>query len=196
MFLSNLVKIFFFAAIICIGLMGCEEDCPPDDNCNPTYHYLSANELSFYNFILQNQSDTIKYYKTNNSIYLFDRTPILLDTSGNCSNQYEYYSAAYLTSINISRIDYIINPYIEDHLPRNFIIMIGTSSCQSFFKINTTNDTSNLDSIQLLDKTFYDVYHRTTEFGGCASAMYYNKQYGIVGFNWQGEWYVLETDSL
>ncbi len=202
--------IVVFSIILFFSINGCKKDCPgdapPDDSipdttdtlgCNPAYHYLTSNELSFYNFLLQ--SDSIIYYKTNSSIYLFHRPGILLDTTGDCSNYYEYYSSAFLTSINISRIDYRINSFVEVYSPENFLIRIGPTGqlgCQSIFKISTGMDTVNLDSIQLLDKTFYNIYYRTVAPTYCCTEMYYNKQYGVVGFNWLGDWYVLETDSL
>jgi len=207
--LFNTIKeVSFFIVIgfliILFGINGCKKDSPCENpncdsipDCNPVYHYLTVNDLSFYNFIFQ--SDSIIYYKTDNSINIFNKPNILLrDTAGDCSNKYEYYSVTFLTSANASRIRYVIYPYVEIHFPQNFRINIGPFQqfgCESTFIISTGTDDPDLDSIQLLDKTFYNVYYRTDDFG-CSSEMYYNKQYGVVGFNWQGEWYALETDSL
>ncbi len=201
--------ILIFSIILFFSINGCKKDCPvdapPEDSipdtidtpsCHPIYHYLTPDELSFYNFILN--SDSLIWYKTNTLIYSFNKPGILLDTAGSCANQWEYYSSAFLTLNIVSRIDYGLNAFDEIYSPQNFIIKIGPDGqfgCQSIFKISTETDTVNLDSIQILDKTFYNIYYRTDNFG-CASEMYYNKQYGVVGFNWLGEWYVLETDSL
>ncbi len=200
--------IYFFAilgSILLLSLASCKKDCPdepppidtlPDTSgCNPVPRYLSADDLSFGVFIY---GDTIRYFKTLNSLYLFDRTEIANSFSGDCSNDFEYFGAAYLTTTNISAINYYLFPHFEPNFPENLFIKIGSTSqsgCLSNFKISTETDIADLDSIQLLDKIFYDVYYRTDDVG-CASEMYYNKQYGVVGFNWQGEWYVLETDSL
>ena len=202
--------IFVFTIILFFSINGCKKDCPddaphpdsiPDTNdtsgCNPVYHYLTSNELSFYNFILN--SDSLIFYKTNTLIYTFNKPGILIDTAGSCANQWEYYSSAFLTLNTVSRIDYSINTFDEIFSPQNFTIKIGPSGqlgCQSIFKISTETDTVNLNNIQLLDKTFYEVYYRTVDPIYCCTEMYYNKQYGVVGFKWLNEWYVLETDSL
>lgn len=202
LFLSLVVVGLF----ILFGVAGCEKDTddntPPNDSipntdtCHRTYYYLNQTEYSFVDFL---NSDTIKYYKNSTSQFLFDRTPVANNYAKDCSSAFQYVASAYLTVGSISQIYYLINPYDTIHFPQNFIIRIGDSGqfgCQSYFKISTGTETTDLDSIQLLDKTFYDVYSRTSEFGGCASGIYYNKQYGVIGFNWLGEWYVLETDSL
>lgn len=200
--------LLIFFALFLLSLPACKKDCspdPPPDSipdtsdtsvCNPIYHNLTSNELSYYDFLLLGNLDI--YYKTNTTINLYTQPGYLLDTIKYCNEAWQYYSSAYITSGNISRINYLLNVYDEAHYPENFIITIGPGGqlgCQSIFEISTGEDTANVDSIQLLGKTFYDVYYRTDDVG-CAFEMYYNKLYGVVGFNWLGEWYVLETDSL
>jgi len=211
---NNYPKIMnYFRLALCLSiiLFSCKKDCPPDipikrlpdfsidsaSKCIPVLYSITTNEFSFIEFF---SADTLRYYKNSaNSTLLFDRINILHDTAhAGCQNNYEYYGTEYQIENQSNIISYYLHPYVEMFIPLNFTIGIGPSGqfgCSSGFKICTENDLPDLDSVQILDKTFYDVYYRTSDLG-CVSDMYYNKQYGVVVFNWQGEWYVLETDSL
>jgi hypothetical protein len=191
-----------------LTIFSCKKECIPDvpedkhlsfvidsaSKCIPTFHLLTDSELSFIDYI----NDTIfPYIDDNNAPYNFSFAGNYRDTVGNCNYQYEYYISNFYSSAFNWLIIYDLHS--SYNLPDNFLIHIGPSGqlgCESIFKISTENDLPDLDSLELLGKTYYNVYYRTVNPAFCATEMYYNKQYGVVGFNWLGEWYVLETDSL
>jgi len=186
--------VFLFSLLI----IGCKPDEPPIV-CEDIYIPLSQEHLSFINSF---ESFTSFYYKNNNdSIILFNNTGSFVnhiyDTLENVCYKYDYKTfGTYNNNLNWG-IGYDLLPLFVDS--NNFIIKVGPNQglfeCESRFKFTIESAVVSFDTLLLLNKTFYDVYHGIDNIG-CIPAMYYNKQYGVVGFNWQGEWYVLETDSL
>lgn len=179
-----------------VSLLG---GCRPDTNsCQPP---ITKVYPDLYEYLADSFYPNVKYKNSGNAFFNFDLLVATLDTTPAtnkpCVNpSFESFSLGYLNNYNVvSVIHYQLLPQPD----RNITIFIGPhNSCESLFFLNvdSLNNYTHFDSLFINNKIFYDVYHRTESPAMCCTEMYYNKQYGVVGFNWQGEWYVLETDSL
>ncbi len=176
---------------------------PIDTTCVSVFSALSTENFSYINSAGQSEgyyfksvsSDSLIYFKfdTLYSGYYDNFTSKINDT---CF----YYESAGLTfrSSNYALlvINYLISPnFIEKS---NFGIDIGRFSSNTCYSRHTLTipKAPDMASAQLGSKTFYDLYHSTTNQFDCCPELYYNKQYGVVAFSWYGNWWVLETDSL
>ena len=179
--------------------------CEPPFHCDEQHYTLSQDGLSLVEY-MDNVQDSI-YFKSNSSGNLIGfgkirkKTSHIYDTLGNICYNYDYIIVAHYTKNSLIRR--LLYTLVGDGptYRNQFIISVGPDehnlSCVSEFKIDPATDTFNFNQINLSNKTFYNVYHRNSSLtNSCCTDIYYNKQYGVVGFNWLGEWYVLETDSL
>jgi len=192
------VKPILFLFILFI--IGCKPEDPPF-HCDIEYHPIPPTNLSFIEGFENYEQLYFRNLSSNNTFPFNTSGTVIyqiIDTTNN-GRCYTYdYGGIVFTNENTSTlIEYDIAA--EFHENNNFQIRIAPfnqqSSCTSIFYFTINTDTIDSDSIQISNKVFYNVFYRTDNLG-CASEIYYNKQYGVVSFNWLGEWYVLETDSL
>jgi len=179
--------------------IGCKPDPDLDPNpCNPPVTKVYPD---LYEFLPDSFYPILKYKNSNNAYFKFDLTVSELDTTPAtnkpCINpSWETFYLVYHSNYNaVSKIEYILFPEPN----RIITFYIGPyNSCESlfFFQVDSMYKYTHIDTLHLNNKTFYDVYYLMEFPTPCCSGIYYNKQYGIVGFNWNYEWYALETDSL
>ncbi len=194
--------------LLTLSISSCKKDCsPPVDppkhhlaidgplsKCSPIVYELNSEDI---NFLPDTNFQIITYFNNNDTFYfnfyLYKDTII-----PNCHFEYHTIQSIYESNSPVGEMIYALNPFYSGDSLNYEIIMgpFGQLGCESIFEISTEIDLYDLDSIQLLGKTYYEVYYRTVNPVFCCSEMYYNKQYGVVGFKWLNEWYVLETDSL
>jgi len=173
---------------------GCKPDDPPPEPCVPPIKVI--NPLLFEYLPDENYSGL--FYKNNqDNILNFEFNYYKYDTSFSpniCNGGGEYLAIEYEQGFE----DILLKYHLTSVDTNLLTIYGGPNSCRSTFYIVIDSIGDKIDTLQLMNETFFNVYHRNaySGSGNCCTEMYYNKQYGVVGFNWQGEWYVLETDSL
>jgi len=180
--------------ILCITLNVLISSCKPDpEPCIPPIKPINA---SLFEYLPDTHYPKISYKNQVGNFLVFDQMVFHNDTEfalNPCNPGAERLSLTYSGNNSVDEIIYIC----LGEPSKNIDVWIGPDICKNMFRLNIDSLSTYVfvDTLDLSNKLFYDVYYRTSN-SSCTSDMYYNKQYGVVGFNWLGEWYVLETDSL
>lgn len=167
--------------------------CKPDDPCDPPIMKINEELFDYMpdeNYGIVNYSDSIG----NINAFALDYYSYHTDYSPNpCNGGAEFLSLTYKSDAAVNRINY----HLYASATNLVTIDVGPNgSCQSRFYIITENLENQIDTLNIYGKTYYNAYLRGGGVGNCCRAIYYNKQYGIIAYNWDGTWYVLEKDSL
>jgi len=189
------VKITSFILILIIS------SCKPEPEPQPCIPPIISIDSGLYGYLPDSMYQKLRYINNSNDYYSFNLLYFNHDTEfavNRCNGGGEFLLVTYEGNNSLKEFTYLIDGGAKN-LFRTFM---GPNQppleCESKFYIVTDSIGLSIDTLQLLNETFYNVYHRNaySGSGNCCTEMYYNKQYGVVGFNWLGEWYVLETDSL
>jgi hypothetical protein len=188
------MKRFILIIYVLTTVISCckEEDPIPPDPCETPIKPIISELFNF----LPDSNYSILFFKDQDTLWEFNQMILHHDTvysPDTCNPASERLSLTYKGNTPVNEINYFLSP-------DSFVyINVGPdNSCEStfFIAIDGSFNYQILDTLMLNNEMFFDAYHLTPSFGVCCTEIYYNKQYGVVGFNWLGEWYVLETDSL
>ncbi|MBX7183320.1 MAG: hypothetical protein K1X82_14505 [Bacteroidia bacterium] len=186
-------------------IVSCKKESIQKSKIEYTYSYdtLSSNDYTFINNF--KNFDSIYYHcnELDSTILLTNfKSSIYSKIDTNYNNVISYYNYYYIDYISdskiINRLYYsLFGRYPDiDTISKNFGILIeNDAKCYSSHNFSTINP-YEMNSIQLNGKIFNDCYHSVLPPWDCSSELYYNKQYGVVAFKWEDNWWVLETDSL
>lgn len=182
-----------FFILLSITLLTC---CKPDEPCDPPINKISPELLDYMPDI--NYSNIIYKDNQNNKIklgyYYFDTQ--IVDSPNPCNPKGEHSALVYQADAGgVNWMQYQIDSGDDTGLHVRFGDPYE-EGCTSIFRVDITDTAHIEENWEMHGEVFENAQFVWTISTYCVNELYYNKQYGIVGFKWNGEWYVLEKDSL
>lgn len=179
------------AIIISLSFFGCKPDeCEPPIKNVPQELLDFMPEVHFSKLSYKNEKDGRVSFVYS---YYSDELP---DSPNSCKPRVEYIVLNYVSTSPIHSISYQVDGGEGDYLSMQIELGDQYGNCFSPFHVKIEDISDKVDTLNLMGESFVNVFHKTTAPSLCSTELYYSTHFGIVAFEWNGEWYVLEKDSL
>lgn len=179
--------------IMSVVLLSC---CKPEEGCEPVFNTIDpelwdAMPDEYYPKLIFTNSDlgtTTFHYS-----YVYHNKNVT--SNDTCKPRGEHLSLRYF-SYEFGTLEYEINSVNPIRIQINTGYIPTGGGCLSFFPLDISDTASYVDTLERNGKVFTNLIYKPGPTSFCMTELYYSKLYGLVAFSWEGEWYVLEKDSL